>query len=102
MTTSHESHVPDRQPGVERRLKLSLGGVRDYAIVMLDPDGRVETWNLGAQMIAGYLADEIVGRSIDTLFTSEDRSAGKPGRLLADARATGRAEAEGWQIRKDG
>ncbi|HVL59284.1 MAG TPA: ATP-binding protein, partial [Burkholderiaceae bacterium] len=74
----------------------------DYAIYMLDPEGFVASWNLGAQRIKGYDASDVIGRHFSNFFTPEDVEAGKPWEELASARSGGRAEAEGWRVRKDG
>jgi PAS domain S-box-containing protein len=86
----------------ERRFRLLVQGVTDYAIFMLDPEGRVTDWNAGARRIKGYEAREIVGQHFSRFYTEEDRATGVPGRALAQARETGRFEAEGWRVRKDG
>jgi PAS domain S-box-containing protein len=83
-------------------LQLLVSSVRDYAIFMLDPEGRVATWNSGAQAIKGYEAKEIIGRHFSTFYTEEDLKDGKPERELKIARKTGRYEEEGWRVRKDG
>src|SRR5688572_5212419 len=90
------------QPREEGRLQLLIDSVRDYAIFMLDPEGRVETWNLGAQLIKGYVAAEIVGQTLHRFYTSEDCANRKPEALLAAALEKGRVEDEGWRVRKDG
>ncbi|QDO96877.1 PAS domain S-box protein [Ferrovibrio terrae] len=82
-----------------RRLVLS---VTDYAIYMLDPDGRVESWNAGAEKIKGYTADEIIGAHFSRFYTDEDRAQNLPERGLATAALDGRFEKEGWRVRKDG
>jgi PAS domain S-box-containing protein len=82
-----------------RRLVL---GVTDYAIYMLDPDGRVESWNAGAEKIKGYTADEIIGAHFSRFYTDEDRAQNLPERGLATAALDGRFEREGWRVRKDG
>ena len=76
--------------------------IRDYAVFLLDTDGRVVTWNVGAQLIKGYTADEIIGRSFAVFYPEEERAQGKPARVLATARETGHYEEEGWRVRKDG
>jgi PAS domain S-box-containing protein len=76
--------------------------VVDYAIYMIDSDGRVTSWNAGAERIKGYRADEVLGTHFSRFFTEEDRRAGKPQRALDTARKTGRFEDEGWRVRKDG
>ncbi|HTC10163.1 MAG TPA: PAS domain S-box protein [Acetobacteraceae bacterium] len=69
---------------------------------MLDPEGRVTTWNDGAQRVTGYSAEEILGQSIARFYTEADRTAGVPLQALATARTTGRCAIEGWYVRKDG
>ena len=87
----------------ERRFRLLVQGVADYAIYMLDPSGMVSNWNAGAERIKGYRAEEIVGQHFSVFYTEEDRSGGLPPRALADAQpGKGRFEAEGWRVRKDG
>ena len=86
----------------ERRFRLLVEGVTDYAIFMLDSDGRVTNWNTGAQRIKGYSPDEIVGEHFSRFYTPEDRDVGVPAKALETARETGRYEAEGWRMRKDG
>ena len=86
----------------ERRFRILVQGVTDYAIFMLDPEGRVANWNAGAERIKGYTPEEIVGEHFSRFYTPEDRDAGVPDRAIAAARDTGRYEAEGWRVRKDG
>jgi PAS domain S-box-containing protein len=86
----------------EERFRLLVQGVTDYAIYMLDPDGRVTNWNVGAERIKGYLADEIVGEHFSRFYTDEDRAAGLPAYALETAGREGRFEREGWRVRKDG
>ena len=86
----------------ERRFRLLVEGVTDYAIYMLDPSGIITNWNAGAKRIKGYNADEIIGRHFSIFHTPEDRAAGMPARSLATARNEGKFEAEGWRVRKDG
>jgi len=86
----------------ETRLRLIIESVADYAIFMLDPEGRVASWNLGAQRSKGYKAEEIIGRHFSRFYPAEDIAAGKPERELAEAREKGRVEDEGWRVRKDG
>ncbi|KQY27487.1 hypothetical protein ASD38_19180 [Caulobacter sp. Root487D2Y] len=84
------------------RFRLLIEAVKDYAIYLLDADGRVATWNTGAQLFKGYAADEIIGRHFSTFYTEEDRQAGLPERALRTAAEEGRFECEGWRVRKDG
>ncbi|TQJ97248.1 PAS domain-containing sensor histidine kinase [Achromobacter sp. SLBN-14] len=86
----------------EDRYRLLVGAVRDYAIYLLDANGRVSSWNPGAERFKGYGADEIIGQHFSVFYTPEDRNAGVPGRALETARREGRFEAEGWRVRKDG
>ncbi len=83
-------------------LQQVVDSIRDYAIFRLDTDGRIASWNVGAQLIKGYAPDEIIGQTIERFYTAEDREAGRPKRLLEVARTTGRVEDEGWRVRKDG
>jgi PAS domain S-box-containing protein len=86
----------------ERRFQILVDAVVDYAIFMLDPEGRVASWNEGAKRIKGYSADEIVGQSFARFYTEEDRLAGEPQRTLERATEASRYEIEGWRVRKDG
>jgi PAS domain S-box-containing protein len=86
----------------EERLRLLVEAVQDYAIFMLDPEGRVATWNSGAQRLNGYRAEEVIGRHFKSLYLPEDAAAGKAEREMQIARERGRVEDEGWRIRKDG
>ena len=82
--------------------RLLVAGVRDYAIFMLDPTGHVMTWNLGAERLKGYSAQEIIGRHFSTFYRQEDIDRGWPEHELKVAVAEGRFEDEGWRVRKDG
>ncbi|MGH9553706.1 MAG: PAS domain S-box protein, partial [Terriglobales bacterium] len=82
--------------------RLLVGEVKDYAIFMLDPSGRIVNWNEGAQKIKGYAPDEIIGQNFSCFYTSEDLESGKPNEALTLAAAEGRWEEEGWRLRKDG
>jgi PAS domain S-box-containing protein len=86
----------------EQRFRMLVQGVRDYAIYMLDPDGRVTNWNPGAETIKGYAEHEIVGQHFSRFYTEEDRAAGEPARALETARREGKYEREAWRLRKDG
>ena len=86
----------------EEHLRLLVNGVRDYAILMLDPSGQVASWNQGAERIKGYKANEIVGRHFSIFYPPEDVQGGKPEHELLRAIAEGRYQEEGWRIRKDG
>jgi PAS domain S-box-containing protein len=86
----------------EERFRLLVQGVTDYAIYMLDPDGHVTNWNVGAHRIKGYSEEEITGQHFSIFYTPEDREAGLPTKALATAARVGRYEKEGWRVRKDG
>ena len=86
----------------EERVRLLVQEVEDYAIFMLDADGRITSWNAGAQRIKGYRADEVLGRHFSLFYPPEDRDRHKPEQQLRWARERGRVEDEGWKIRKDG
>ena len=86
----------------EERFRLLFESVTDYAIFMLDPEGFVTSWNTGAERIKGYAPEEIVGRHFSRFFTPEDIEAGRPWEELATARRIGRADCEGWRVKKDG
>jgi PAS domain S-box-containing protein len=86
----------------EERFRLLVSGVKDYAIFMLDPDGRVASWNAGAERFKGYQAQEIIGQPFSRFYVPEDIAEDKPGRELLIAAAEGRVEDEGWRVRKDG
>jgi PAS domain S-box-containing protein len=86
----------------EERFRMIVASVADYAILMLDAEGHVMSWNEGAQRIKGYAAGEIMGRHFSCFYPPEDITAGKPERELAEARERGRVEDEGWRVRKDG
>jgi PAS domain S-box-containing protein len=86
----------------EELFRLLVSGVKDYAIFMLDPEGRVMTWNEGAERIKGYKAADIIGKHFSTFYPEEANAIGHPQRELQIARKDGRYEEEGWRIRKDG
>ena len=86
----------------EGRFRILVEGITDYAIFMLDPDGKVANWNAGAERIKGYSPAEIIGQHLSRFFNEADRQAGIPERGLAIAARTGKYEAEGWRVRKDG
>jgi hypothetical protein len=86
----------------EEKYRLLVSAVKDYAIFLLDPDGRVATWNVGAQRLKGYAPEEIIGQHFSRFYPEEDIRARKPEWELEEATLTGRLEDEGWRIRKDG
>ena len=86
----------------EQQFRLLVQGVTDYAIYMLDPEGNVSNWNIGAQRIKGYTPEEIIGRHFSQFYTEEDRANGEPSRALEIAEREGKFEREAWRVRKDG
>jgi PAS domain S-box-containing protein len=86
----------------ERSFELLVDSVTDYALYMLDPTGRVVSWNSGARRIKGYEAAEIIGKNFECFYSEQDRAAGIPATGLRTAAREGRLETEGWRVRKDG
>jgi PAS domain S-box-containing protein len=86
----------------EDQFRLLVQGVTDYAIYMLDPEGNITNWNLGAQRIKGYTPEEIIGKHFSQFYTDEDRSNDEPRRTLETARREGKFEKEAWRVRKNG
>lgn len=86
----------------EERFRLLVEGVKDYAIFMLDPQGKISLWNSGAERIKGYTADEIIGRPWASLYPPELAAKGEPQALMQKAIENGSVQAEGWRMRKDG
>ncbi|HET6929977.1 MAG TPA: PAS domain S-box protein [Candidatus Acidoferrum sp.] len=100
ITTRKKAEEALRQS--EERFRLLISEVVDYAILMLDPEGTVVSWNAGAERIKGYEAREIVGRNFSCFYPAEEVERGKPARQLKLALEQGRVEDEGWRVRKDG
>jgi PAS domain S-box-containing protein len=91
-----------RNTTLEGRLQLLVEAVVDYGIFVLDPDGRIVSWNTGAQRLKGYTREEIVGQHFSVFYPPEDVQRGWPQEELRRALASGRFEDEGWRVRKDG
>ncbi|OQP64075.1 hypothetical protein A3860_21955 [Niastella vici] len=85
----------------EERYHKMIAEVQDYAILLLNKNGDIQNWNIGAEMIKGYKASEIIGKNFRQFYTAEDVKNGLPDRLLQAASTTGRAAAEGWRVKKD-
>src|SRR5687768_15889171 len=98
MSDRQQRRPPENLP----EIAAFIQEVKDYAIFMLDPQGRVLSWNDGAQHIKGYQADEVVGKHFSLFYLPEDVAAGRPQRELEVASAEGRYEEEGWRLRKNG
>jgi PAS domain S-box-containing protein len=105
-TAAHEAGVrkeaEKRLAQSEERFRLIVSNVKDYAILMLDQEGRVVSWNEGAERMEGYRAEEIIGQHFSRFYSAEDVSMGKPDFELEQATRNGRVETEGWRLRKDG
>lgn len=84
------------------RFRLLIESITDCAIYMLDPHGRVTSWNPGAKRLKGYRPDEIIGQHFSRFYTDEDQALGLPAKALKSAVDEGRFENEGWRVRKDG
>jgi PAS domain S-box-containing protein len=98
-----ERHSQEEQLRLsEERFRLLVDGITDYAIFMLDPEGIVTSWNAGAERIKGYARQEIIGKHFCNFYLADDIAAGKPWLELALARRDGRAEDQGWRLRKGG
>jgi PAS domain S-box-containing protein len=82
--------------------RLLVDAVSDYAIILLDPDGRIRSWNAGVERIEGYLAEEIIGRNFSIFYPGDLVAEGRPAHELGIAAEAGRFEHEGWRLRKDG
>ena len=102
MTPSTDDGIGDPATLEQRRFELLVNAITDYAIYMVDTEGRVISWNPGAERFKGYTASEILGKHFSLFYTEQDRLAGNPGAALDCAAANGRFEAEGWRLRKNG
>lgn len=99
---SHRKKMEAKLRETQEHFRAIVQGARDYAIFMLNPSGRVVTWNQGAERILGYRAEEIIGRQLSIFYPAEEVERGKPEQELRVAAEDGRYEDEGWRIRRDG
>lgn len=91
-----------RRTADDRQFRALVDAVGDHALYMLDAEGRVSAWNVGAERLKGYRAEEILGEHFSRFFSEEDRRAGAPQKILEAAARHGKHECEGWRVRKDG
>jgi len=95
-------HTEDALRESEQRFRLLIQGIQEYAIFQLDPQGRVVSWNAGAERLKGYRAEEIIGKHFSVFYPREDLIRGTPERNLEEAAQRGQSVHEGWRLRKDG
>ncbi len=86
----------------EQHYLRMFSDIEDYAIVILDTGGNVQNWNKGAEKIKGYQREEIVGKNFRIFYTQEDQDSHLPEQLITQAAKTGKAQHEGWRVKKDG
>lgn len=96
------SHPPSRAPLSASHLRQIINGATDTAIISTDGAGEVQCWSVGAERLFGWTEDEMIGETLDRLFTTEDQQRGQLAKEMRDALAFGRGGDEGWRIRKDG
>src|SRR4051794_21778358 len=107
-STNRAPRTQGRQPaapslgGKDEIYRLLVENVKDYAIIILDPSGKVATWSPAAERLKGYRAAEIIGQHFARFYPAEDVQRGKPETELRVAAAEGRFEDEGWRVKKDG
>ncbi|BCS17248.1 sensor histidine kinase/response regulator Fos-1/TcsA [Aspergillus puulaauensis] len=97
-----EKAVNNQHGYMNETYKILVDTVKDYAIFMLDPHGRIATWNAGAEVLKGYKAEEVIGKHFSIFYSPEDRASGKPAKALDVCMRDGRIEDEGWRYRRDG
>jgi PAS domain S-box-containing protein len=96
------SDLPPVQPLSDADYRLMVESVNDYGIFMLDCEGRIRSWNIGARLLKGYGAEDVLGRSFELFYPPEQIASGRPRQELEQALLHGRVEDEGWRLRKDG
>jgi len=101
MDLSEYNRLETERKESEERFRLVVEGVKDYAIIMLDPVGKVVSWNAGAEKMQGYKAEEIIGQPFSVFYPKDEIADGKPRRALRTAVSEGHFENEGWRVRKD-
>ena len=101
-TEQQESILQKMVEATGQDVRLLIDNVRDYAILLLDAEGRISTWTKAAEQITGYRPEEVIGKHFSIFYPSEDVANGKPARELKIAEEEDRFEDEGWRVRKDG
>ncbi len=91
-----------RETSHDELFRVMVEGIVDYAVIMLNPDGTVATWNKGAERLQGYTGEQIIGQHFSRFYSDEDVAGGEPQRLLERARLEGKVSAAGWSLRRDG
>ena len=100
LTEVHQAEQARRQ--AEQRFSLLARSVRDYAIFLMDPEGRITHWNEGAARVKGYTEAEVLGQHVSLFYPPDQLAAGRPQRQLQEAAAQGRSHEENWRVRKGG
>src|SRR5205085_168561 len=101
MDLSEYNRLETERKESDERFRLVVEGVKDYAIVMLDPVGKIVSWNAGAEKMQGYKAQEIIGQHFSIFYPKEEIADGKARCTLRTAVSEGQFEKEGWRVRKD-
>jgi PAS domain S-box-containing protein len=102
MTTDNEIGIPDLPHVTDQQFRMMVEQIKDYGLIMLDPTGHVISWNIGAELIKGFKADEILGKHYSIFFSKEEVKAGTPQRHLDIVSSVGSLDLQGWRLRKDG
>ena len=102
VTEHNEAHSLRREISEAERFRILVEAITDYAVFLLGPEGKVASWNTGAQRSMGYLSSEIIGLNFSVFYTPEDQGANLPTTALATAASAGKFETQGWRVRKDG
>ncbi|HPH85687.1 MAG TPA: PAS domain S-box protein [Ferruginibacter sp.] len=112
ITTSLETQIQERTEklrdinlqlkSLEERYSTIINEVKDYVILLLDKDGNIRNWNKAAEKIKGYSGEDIIGKNFSIFYTDEDKALGLPEKLIEEASLKGKAEIQGWRLRKDG
>jgi PAS domain S-box-containing protein len=99
---TERKHTEEQLHASDARFRTLIAGVKDYATFLLDADGKIASWNAGAEVLKGYTAAEIIGQHFSVFYAAQDRERGEPDQELKVAAAEGLFEVQGWRLRKDG